>query len=192
MHRKGHSLTDFAPDAGRIVMQDGDLGSQNRVLTSWKEIASYLGKGVRTVQRWEKDFGLPIRRPIGSDKSAIIARTRDLDAWVALRCSTRSPTDGDAAWNQRIVAIRSSLAAGLTTARMLQETNVTLLSELRQALLSLRTQISRLQTGAHRRLPAGLPTITRSALAAESLGAESLAAESMVAAREDGVVAGAA
>ena len=26
------------------------------VFTSWKEIACYLGKGIRTVQRWERDF----------------------------------------------------------------------------------------------------------------------------------------
>ena len=31
------------------------------VLNSWKEIASYLGRGVRTVQRYERDFRLPIR-----------------------------------------------------------------------------------------------------------------------------------
>jgi hypothetical protein len=32
--------------------------------TSWKEIAKYLGKGVRTAQRWEHEAGLPIRRPM--------------------------------------------------------------------------------------------------------------------------------
>jgi hypothetical protein len=30
-------------------------------LTSWKEIGQYLGKGVRTVQRWEQQMGLPVR-----------------------------------------------------------------------------------------------------------------------------------
>jgi len=33
------------------------------ILSGWKEIASYLHCGVRTVQRWEMD-GLPIRRPL--------------------------------------------------------------------------------------------------------------------------------
>jgi len=32
------------------------------ILSGWKEIASYLHCGVRTVQRWEVD-GLPIYRP---------------------------------------------------------------------------------------------------------------------------------
>jgi len=31
-------------------------------LNGWKEIASFLGKGVRTAQRWEKDYGLPFPR----------------------------------------------------------------------------------------------------------------------------------
>ena len=31
-------------------------------LDSWKEIASYLERTVRTVQRWEKKDGLPVHR----------------------------------------------------------------------------------------------------------------------------------
>ena len=50
------------------------------VLTSWKEVACYLGKGVRTVQRWEKNDGLPIRRISGASK--IVVRREDLDAWL--------------------------------------------------------------------------------------------------------------
>lgn len=126
-------------------MQDGAFANPDRVLTSWKEIAAYLGKGVRTVQRWEKDFGLPIRRPSHSDKSAILARTRDLDIWVAIRCSTRHLTDGDATVNHRMLSVRSSLLAQMATAQMLRATNQTLLSEMRQALLILRSQITRMQ-----------------------------------------------
>ena len=52
------------------------------VLNSWKEIASYLGRGVRTVQRYEQDLGLPVRRPSGKSRSAVIALTEDLDFWL--------------------------------------------------------------------------------------------------------------
>jgi hypothetical protein len=31
-------------------------------LDSWKEIAVYLKRGARTVQRWENDEGLPVHR----------------------------------------------------------------------------------------------------------------------------------
>ena len=51
------------------------------MLTSWKEIAAYLNKGVRTVQRWEVDLALPVRRPV-ANRSVVIALTEDIDAWV--------------------------------------------------------------------------------------------------------------
>lgn len=55
---------------------------QPQFLCGWKEIATYLGKGVRTVQRYERDFGLPVRRPAGKDSGSVIATKRELDAWV--------------------------------------------------------------------------------------------------------------
>ncbi len=51
-----------------------------RILSTWKEIAQYVGKGVRTVQRWEQ-LGLPVRRP--ETRRSVIAYTDDLDAWLA-------------------------------------------------------------------------------------------------------------
>lgn len=54
----------------------------NEVLNSWKEIAAYLGRGVRTVQRWENDLSLPVRRPRGKDRSAVIALKPELDKWL--------------------------------------------------------------------------------------------------------------
>lgn len=55
---------------------------KQRLLTSWKEIAAYLGKGVRTVQRWEQDFGLPVRRPMNASHKAILAFPEEIDAWA--------------------------------------------------------------------------------------------------------------
>ena len=64
------------------------------VLTCWKDIANYLGKGVRTVQRWEHDLGLPVRRPEGLDhKSSVMVYSRDLDVWLHSRWSRRLPHD---------------------------------------------------------------------------------------------------
>lgn len=54
----------------------------SEVLNSWKEVAAYLGRGVRTVQRWEQELGLPVRRPRGKDRSAVIALKTDLDRWL--------------------------------------------------------------------------------------------------------------
>jgi hypothetical protein len=52
-------------------------------LTGWKEIANYLGKGVRTVQRYERELGFPVRRPAGKSHAAVIATKAEVDAWVA-------------------------------------------------------------------------------------------------------------
>ncbi len=58
------------------------------ILTSWKEIGQYLGKGVRTVQRWERDAGLPVRRESPARQS-VLAVPQELDEWA--RSRTRGP-----------------------------------------------------------------------------------------------------
>jgi|HubBroStandDraft_1064217.scaffolds.fasta_scaffold00069_56 TolB-like protein/Flp pilus assembly protein TadD len=50
-------------------------------LDSWKEIAAYLKKEVRTVQRWEKSAGLPVRRLAHGKLGTVFAYKPDLDAW---------------------------------------------------------------------------------------------------------------
>src|SRR5438270_11269898 len=55
------------------------------VLNSWKEISNYIGRGVRTVQRWEKDFGLPVRRPSGHLRGSVLAMKTDIDGWLGSR-----------------------------------------------------------------------------------------------------------
>jgi hypothetical protein len=52
------------------------------VLNSWKEVATYLGRGIRTVQRWERELGLPVRRPRGKSRSPVIAFRPELDHWL--------------------------------------------------------------------------------------------------------------
>lgn len=60
------------------------------VLTSWKEISDYFGKGVRTVQRWEMEQGLPVHRSDSGGGRGIFAIPEELDAWV--RSHPRAPT----------------------------------------------------------------------------------------------------
>ena len=52
-------------------------------LHGWKDIAAYFGRSVRTVQRWERDFGLPIRR-YGMGRAELVhAYLDDLEGWKA-------------------------------------------------------------------------------------------------------------
>ena len=64
---------------------DDHRDQQQAILNSWKEIAQYVGRGVRTVQRWEAELGLPVRRPRGKRRSAVMAVAGELDHWMAHR-----------------------------------------------------------------------------------------------------------
>ena len=50
-------------------------------LDSWKEIAAHLKRTVRTVQRWEKQEGLPVYRHPHNRSSSVYASKSELDAW---------------------------------------------------------------------------------------------------------------
>ena len=51
-------------------------------LDSWKEIAAYIGKDVRTAMRWEKTRGLPVHRLPGGYRSAVFAYTAEVAKWL--------------------------------------------------------------------------------------------------------------
>ncbi len=51
-------------------------------LESWKEIATYLGREVRTVQRWAVERGLPVHHLPGGVRPRVFSTTPELDAWL--------------------------------------------------------------------------------------------------------------
>ena len=52
-------------------------------IQGWKEIAAYLGRDERTVKRWEKQRGLPVRRIPGKGRANVYILVAELDAWLA-------------------------------------------------------------------------------------------------------------
>ncbi len=50
-------------------------------LESWKAIASYLNRSVRTVRRWEEREDLPVHRHRHAKGSSVFAYRSELDAW---------------------------------------------------------------------------------------------------------------
>lgn len=60
-------------------------------LESWKEIAAYLKRDVRTAKRWEANEGLPIRRHMHQSRASVYAYPSELDAWVASRQPQAEP-----------------------------------------------------------------------------------------------------
>jgi len=68
--------------------------AERKILNSWKEIANYVGRGVRTVQRWEAHLGLPVHRPSGRDHSAVLAFSTELDQWLDSRPVRQAMSSG--------------------------------------------------------------------------------------------------
>ena len=67
----------------------------SEILRSWKEISSYAGASVRTLQRWEREFRLPIRRIATKKGSVVFAFRSDLDTWFRARTQTAEMTVRD-------------------------------------------------------------------------------------------------
>jgi hypothetical protein len=115
---------------------------QSTVLSSWKDIARYMGKGVRTVQRWERELGLPVKRPNGVvQKSAVVLSRSDLDAWLETRFSARkgSKTSPPAGVDSSR-ATRAALRESIKRARELRSANLMLTLQITQSLRLLSEQ----------------------------------------------------
>ena len=118
----------------------GQDNNHNEILTGWKEIARYLGRGVRTVQRYEHELDLPTRR-IGYRVGSVVATKSDLDSWVNSR-PTMESSDG-----QRTAQIHlgSALENGLRELSRLHSEPMTLRKELKENARAIRENILKLR-----------------------------------------------
>lgn len=112
-------------------------------LSGWKEIASYLGKGVRTVQRYERQMGLPVRRPARKAWGSVIATKAELDAWVQASpirevFRLRDP-------EPEYASMTRSITAGLSQMMRLRDQMFALRSEVRQSVRTLKDTVHTMQ-----------------------------------------------
>ena len=112
-------------------------------LSGWKDIANYLGKGVRTVQRYERQFGLPVRRPAGKPWGSVVATKAELDGWVQASpfrevLPLRDPEAVRA-------SIKDSIQAGLSQMMRLRDQMLELRAEVKESVRSLRSTVHTLQ-----------------------------------------------
>jgi hypothetical protein len=61
-------------------MHAENAGNSGRRLNTWKEIAGFFGRDVRTVKRWEANRGLPVRRLPNGTRSTVYAYKHELKA----------------------------------------------------------------------------------------------------------------
>ncbi len=66
-------------------------------LHSWKRIANYLNRSVRTARRWEEHENLPIRRHQHVKSPTVFAYAHELEQWLRGREQPNSklPNDDD-------------------------------------------------------------------------------------------------
>ena len=83
------------PDADRTMPTPPSGPSLADRLDSWKEIAAFLGRGVRTVQRWEREEGLPVHRLAHDKRGSVYARREELAAWWDSRRLTLASQPSD-------------------------------------------------------------------------------------------------
>jgi hypothetical protein len=76
------------------------------LLDSWKEIAAYIQKDVRTCQRWEKLKNLPVHRVGLTKRSRVFALKPEIDRWMESRPSFQLT-------EQEIKAKRAWVLAGI-------------------------------------------------------------------------------
>src|SRR5437764_162403 len=80
-----HRLWAIIGEIMRDDQQESPVPAEGRRLETWKEIAEYLRREVRTVQRWEQEQGLPVRRHAHQKRSSVYAFAEELDAWRSAR-----------------------------------------------------------------------------------------------------------
>ena len=66
--------------------------TDKEILDSWKAISVYLGRGIKTCYRWEKELGLPIHR-INQDSpsSRVFAYKSEINEWLKERANHIEP-----------------------------------------------------------------------------------------------------
>jgi hypothetical protein len=75
--------------------QDEVVSESGGRLESWKEIAAYLRRGVRTVQRWERTESLPVHRHHHDKRGTVYAFRDEIDTWLEDRKEAAAPAVED-------------------------------------------------------------------------------------------------
>jgi tetratricopeptide (TPR) repeat protein len=68
-------------------------GRAHERLEGWKSVAGYLGRDIRTVQRWERREGLPVHRHEHHKQASAYAYRSELDDWLRRRSREAAGSD---------------------------------------------------------------------------------------------------
>jgi hypothetical protein len=103
-----------------------------------------MGKGVRTVQRWEATLNLPVIRAGNGRSGIVMARTSELEAWVRKgQQRSHGNTDG---WAQTHNAARATFAESVRELRDYQSEVKVLCDQVNATRVTLLHEIERLRS----------------------------------------------
>jgi hypothetical protein len=126
--------------AGPRVIVAGSRLQDRKVLNSWKEIAAYLDRGVRTVQRWHQDLQLPVHKVKNTRHASVFAYRVEIDRWLQA-CAKRSQGEGPD-YSQRE---REATRHRADTTRELASKMMVLVGEQRDSVATLQEMMVRLR-----------------------------------------------
>ena len=121
------------------------LNSDALVLNSWKEIAQYLGRGVRTVQRWERDLQLPVHRIGKGKRSPVYANVRELKFWFHTSAAARNEGNFPDAPDAEVILRRQKGETPIENSRRLLLSVRALTEKIAEASVRQRRQAEELQ-----------------------------------------------
>lgn len=98
------------PIASSRVQASQSVWANSDRLDSWKEIASYLRREVRTVQLWEKKEGLPVHRHFHKRLGSVYAYRSEIDIWQRRVSRTEPSQEIPANWPD-VLPLRNNPAA---------------------------------------------------------------------------------
>jgi hypothetical protein len=87
---------------------------RHTILNSWKEIAVYMGRAVRTVQRWERECEFPVHRPRGKKRSPVFALSKEIDIWLE-NCPQSTENVSHELPNDTLIGQRKPFAENIST-----------------------------------------------------------------------------
>jgi tetratricopeptide (TPR) repeat protein len=96
----------------QISPTDGTSGR----LDSWKEIALFFSKDVRTVKRWEKERALPVHRAPGKPGGSVYAFTEELTRWLNASSAKLDEVAPSAAHESKVAPVSSFATFRLVSA----------------------------------------------------------------------------
>lgn len=97
------------PAADDEEPKSSQVAALSERLESWKEIATYLKREVRTVQRWEKDEGLPIHRQMHKSLGTVYAYKAELDGWWNNGRHRFGPPEGEPALQELTAVVAEEI-----------------------------------------------------------------------------------